>query len=146
MSSFVEDLNKYSADKIVEMYGTHVLTNITVGGKYTAYYKSAIIEENSSTEKTEIVSAGAKYNLSNIGLDAHGSWSKTEVEERNKKILIGNAILRLLVVLPRVLLLRSHPSKDQVLVLIWEHGQSRLMICILDYLMSTGMLRILFMI
>ena len=52
------------------MYGTHVLTNITVGGKYTAYYKSAIIEENSSTEKTEIVSAGAKYNLSNIGLDA----------------------------------------------------------------------------
>ena len=29
--------------------------------------------------------AGAKYNLSNIGLDAHGSWSKTEVEERNKK-------------------------------------------------------------
>lgn len=85
LSSFVEDLNKYSADKIVEMYGTHVLTNITVGGKYTAYYKSAIIEENSSTEKTEIVSAGAKYNLSNIGLDAHGSWSKTEVEERNKK-------------------------------------------------------------
>ena len=80
-----EDLNKYSADKIVEMYGTHVLTNITVGGKYTAYYKSVIIEENSSTEKTEIVSAGAKYNLSNIGLDAHGSWSKTEVEERNKK-------------------------------------------------------------
>lgn len=62
LSSFVEDLNKYSADKIVEMYGTHVLTNITVGGKYTAYYKSAIIEENSSTEKTEIVSAGAKYN------------------------------------------------------------------------------------
>ena len=85
LSSFVEDLNKYSADKIVEMYGTHVLTNITVGGKYTAYYKSAIIEETSSTEKTEIVSAGAKYNLSNIGLDAHGSWSKTEVEERNKK-------------------------------------------------------------
>lgn len=85
LSSFVEDLNKYSADKIVEMYGTHVLTNITVGGKYTAYYKSAIIEENSSTEKTKIVSAGAKYNLSNIGLDAHGSWSKTEVEERNKK-------------------------------------------------------------
>ena len=85
LSSFVEDLNKYSADKIVEMYGTHVLTNITVGGKYTAYYKSVIIEENSSTEKTEIVSAGAKYNLSNIGLDAHGSWSKTEVEERNKK-------------------------------------------------------------
>lgn len=85
LSSFVEDLNKYSADRIVEMYGTHVLTNIIVGGKYTAYYKSAIIEENSSTEKTEIVSAGAKYNLSNIGLDAHGSWSKTEVEERNKK-------------------------------------------------------------
>lgn len=36
------------------MYGTHVLTNITVGGKYTAYYKSVIIEENSSTEKQRL--------------------------------------------------------------------------------------------
>ena len=26
--SFIEDLNKYSADKIVEMYGTHVLTKV----------------------------------------------------------------------------------------------------------------------
>jgi hypothetical protein len=42
------------------MYGTHFLTNITVGGKYTAYYKSVIIEENSSTEKTEIVSVRGK--------------------------------------------------------------------------------------
>ena len=40
----------------------------------------------------------------------------------------------------------QNPSKDQVLVLIWEHGQSQLMTSILDYLMSTGMLRILFMI
>lgn len=85
LSSFAEDLNRYSADKIVEMYGTHVLTNITVGGTYTAYYKSTIIEENSSTEKTNTVSAGAKFNLKKVGLDANGSWSKTEIEERNKK-------------------------------------------------------------
>lgn len=84
-SVFIDDLNKYSADKIVEMYGTHVLTNITVGGIYTAYYKSSIIEEDNNAEKTKIVSAGAKYNLNKIGLDANGSWSKTEITEHNKK-------------------------------------------------------------
>lgn len=83
--AFTEDLNKYSADKIVEMYGTHVLTNITVGGIYTAYYKSAIIEENSRTEKTTTVGAGAKYNFNKMGLDANGSWSSTAIKERNKK-------------------------------------------------------------
>lgn len=85
LSSFVEDLNKFSADRIVAMYGTHVLTNIIVGGTYTAYYKSAIIEENSRTEKTKSVSAGAKHNMGEIGLDANGSWSRTEMAEQNKK-------------------------------------------------------------
>ena len=83
--SFTEDLDKYSADKIVEMYGTHVLTNITVGGVYTAYYKSSIIEEDNHIEKTNTVSAGVKFNTSKIGLDSNGSWSSTEITEKNKK-------------------------------------------------------------
>lgn len=84
-STFKEDLNNYSADKIVELYGTHVLTNITVGGTYTAFYKSVITEVNNKTEKTATVSAGAKYSLSRVGLDANGSWSNTEITEMNKK-------------------------------------------------------------
>lgn len=84
-STFTEDLNKYSAGKIVEMYGTHVLTNIIVGGKFVADYKSAIVEETNRTEKTKTVSAGAKFNLSKIGLDANGSWSRTEITQTNKK-------------------------------------------------------------
>lgn len=82
---FVDDLKKYSADKIVTMYGTHVLTNITVGGSYTAYYKSTILEENSRTEKTKTVKAGAKCCLKKIGIDANGSWSSTTISELNKK-------------------------------------------------------------
>ena len=82
---FLEDLNKYSADKIVEIYGTHVLTNVIIGGKYIAYYKSAITETNDRSEKTKVVSAGAKINLSKIGLDANGTWSSTEITEVNKK-------------------------------------------------------------
>lgn len=84
-SAFVEDLDRYSADKIVEMYGTHVLTDIIVGGTYIAYYKSTIVEENSHEEKVNTVSAGVKFNLSKIGLDANGSWSKKEVKEANVK-------------------------------------------------------------
>lgn len=82
---FLEDLDRYSADKIVEIYGTHVLTNIIVGGKYIAFYKSAIIETNNRSEKKTTVSAGAKFNISKIGLDANGTWSKTEITEQNNK-------------------------------------------------------------
>lgn len=83
--SFLSDIQKYSADKIVLKYGTHVLTNFTVGGKYTGLYKSAIVEENNHTEKTKTVSAGAKANFSGIGLDANGSWSTTSIQESNTK-------------------------------------------------------------
>lgn len=83
--TFLEDLNKYSADKIVEIYGTHVLTNVIIGGKYIAYYKSVITETTDRSEKTKVVSAGAKFNLSEIGLDANGTWSSTEITEVSRK-------------------------------------------------------------
>lgn len=83
--TFIQDLNKFSADDIVKMYGTHVLTDIMVGGIYSAIYKSAIVEEDNRVEKTRTVSSGAKFNLSKIGLDANGTWSTTEINERNKK-------------------------------------------------------------
>lgn len=82
---FLEDLNKYSADRIVEIYGTHVLTNVIVGGKYVAYYRSAIIETNEHNERKKTVTAGAKFNMKKIGLDANGTWSKTEITEQNRK-------------------------------------------------------------
>ena len=84
-ATFLEDLKKYPADKIITMYGTHLLTNIIVGGKYVAYYKSIILDETNRTEKTKSVSAGAKVNLSSIGLDANGTWNRTEVTEQNRK-------------------------------------------------------------
>lgn len=84
-SKFVADLNQYSADEIVKMYGTHVLTNVTVGGSYKAYYKSAIVEETSRIEKTKTVTAGAKYNMVKVGLDANGTWNTTTITETNKK-------------------------------------------------------------
>lgn len=49
------------------MYGTHVLTKITVGGSYRAYYKSVIVEEANRTEKMKTVTAGAKYNMKRWG-------------------------------------------------------------------------------
>lgn len=81
---FVEDLKRYSADKIIKLYGTHVLTNIIIGGKYVAYYKSAIIDKGDRSEKTKTVSAGVKFNLSRIGLDANGTWDRTEIIEQNR--------------------------------------------------------------
>lgn len=82
---FLSDLGKLSADAIVRKYGTHVLTNIVVGGRYTALYKSAIVEQTNHSEKKNIVSAGAKYNMSRVGLDLAGSWDKKEITDTNTK-------------------------------------------------------------
>lgn len=82
---FKKDIEEKPVDSIVAWYGTHVMTDIIVGGKYTAYYKSAIIKENNYKSKTKTVDAGAKFNMKVTGLDADGSWSRTEITEENKK-------------------------------------------------------------
>lgn len=84
-ATFLADLERYSADQIVKIYGTHVLTNVIVGGRYVAYYKSSIIDTNNRIEKKKSVTAGVKFNMSKIGLDINGSWNRTEIIEQNWK-------------------------------------------------------------
>ena len=95
-ATFLEDLKKYSADDIIQMYGTHVLTDITVGGRYTAYYKSVIIKEDNRTEKKKTVEAGLKLNFSKVGLDTSGTWNRTEIVETSKKNSTWNCTIRAL--------------------------------------------------
>lgn len=86
-SEFLEDLEKLSADKIVEVYGTHVLTNVTVGGKYVAYYKSEIVDANNESEKKAIVSIGANYIMSQIGVSMYAILHKDKITKLNHKNL-----------------------------------------------------------
>ena len=82
-TSFKEDLVCLSADAIVLKYGTHVLLDITVGGMYTASYKSAIIATSSSFTKTKSVEAGIKLGFKGVGLDFSTSQTTSETNAYN---------------------------------------------------------------
>jgi hypothetical protein len=60
--NFIADLQTKTADQIVEIYGTHVLTDIKTGGKVHMLYRSVINEAN----KREIVINGASFALKRI--------------------------------------------------------------------------------
>lgn len=82
---FSEDLNSLSADQLVLKYGTHVMTDITIGGFYKANYNSAIIEQTSSSTKSKTVEAGLKVNLGVVGLSLGSSTATTETIALNQK-------------------------------------------------------------
>ncbi|QQS96122.1 MAC/perforin domain-containing protein [Sphingobacterium spiritivorum] len=57
-ASFVNDLNRLSAQEIVSYYGTHVCTNIVLGAKFSFSYRT----ETSSSKKRESLAAGLAVN------------------------------------------------------------------------------------
>lgn len=77
---FLEDLDKYPADKVVEKYGTHVLMDISLGGRYKLIYRSAIEEEEYFTNKEYIVKHEFNTLLSKIGFLAPSSNIQTDEE------------------------------------------------------------------
>ena len=82
---FLSDLNSnsFNADQFVLDYGTHVLTDITMGGQLQIIYRSAIIEESDYTRKKEIVKAGLAGTLKKIGLSANVD-KESEIKETLK--------------------------------------------------------------
>lgn len=67
-SKFITELETLNADEFVAAYGTHVLTDITLGGILRVVYKSTSIDQSNSTNKTNTVKAGFQAILSNVGL------------------------------------------------------------------------------
>lgn len=56
---FIYCLNNLSASRIVELYGTHVFTQVSLGGKLEVDYKSKI----NSSQKKAIVNQGISYEV-----------------------------------------------------------------------------------
>lgn len=82
---FFEDLNNLSADKSVEEYGTHILTDITIGRQYISDFRSIISEEIDTQSKQKIVSAGVAINISKFGFNLDKETDKTISTTLNKK-------------------------------------------------------------
>lgn len=90
---FLEDLNRLSADRLVERYGTHVLSDITIGGRYKIMFKSVIENTNNSITKKNTVAAGLSFVLKKIGFSFNVDRSITinetlAKENRNKELLV----------------------------------------------------------
>lgn len=84
--NFTKDLAKYTADEIVNIYGTHVLTNFTIGGRLKATYRSAITEKPYFTNKTLTLDAQFNTLLAKIGFYYFASSNKQTDEEFNQGI------------------------------------------------------------
>lgn len=64
---FIEDLDRLSPDRIVERYGTHVLTDFIIGGRYKLMFRSIIIHTKDASHKKKTVASGLKAALFGIG-------------------------------------------------------------------------------
>lgn len=66
--SFKEDLERLSPDRIIERYGTHVLTDIIIGGRYKLIFRSVITKARDASTKRRTVSSGFQSTLDGIGV------------------------------------------------------------------------------
>lgn len=82
---FLRDLNLYTPEQFVKMYGTHVLLDITIGGSLQFNYRSTIEEASSTTEKKKTVESGLKFNIGSFGADRTNSHTNEEIKTWNKK-------------------------------------------------------------
>lgn len=86
--NFLYDLDvNFNPQNIIAKYGTHVYTNVKIGGKLTLLYKAAISSTCSEIEKKSTVTAGLSGSIGKIfGGSVDVSTSKEEIEKASKNI------------------------------------------------------------
>ena len=79
-NEFTEDLKNLSADRIVERYGTHVLTDFVIGGRYKLIFRSVIAKQMDSSTKRKAVESSFELSLKKIGFSVNVENS-TQIDE-----------------------------------------------------------------
>lgn len=92
-ANFLSDCQTMSPQDIIKYYGTHVLRDITLGGKLSAKYRSRI----SSTDKKHKVEIGAKagvFKVFGLGMSVGGGTNinESELTENKYQTLTYSAI------------------------------------------------------
>lgn len=90
---FIQDVNRLSPTRLVERYGTHVLTDITIGGRYRLLFRSVIDKTTSRNEKKSIVKAGAEATWNGIKGKAENESTNETItnkvnENRHKELFV----------------------------------------------------------
>lgn len=84
---FVNDVQNLPVDRIIERYGTHVLTDFTIGGRMNLLYKSAIHTMGSKETKRTIVEAGINLVTKKINIAADNSTTDEKIERYSNENL-----------------------------------------------------------
>ncbi|WP_294185510.1 MAC/perforin domain-containing protein [uncultured Sphingobacterium sp.] len=77
---FLNNITNQNADALVQRYGTHVMLDISIGGRLRFNYSGAIFNESSYENKKEAVKLGLGISLFNvIGLNITSNKTKEEI-------------------------------------------------------------------
>jgi len=88
---FLNNLNTYTAEQLVERYGTHVMLDISIGGRLRFDYSGFIENESDMTKKASTLKAGLGlpiFSALNINITASSTkaeMTKSASETRNKE-------------------------------------------------------------
>lgn len=85
LDDFKEDLSHLSPDRLIERYGTHVLTDFIIGGRYKLMFKSVITNSKDASSKRKTVATGFKSSLFNIGFSLNTSRTVQTDESLSKE-------------------------------------------------------------
>lgn len=91
---FIANLSNYSADELVERYGTHVLLGLSIGGRLKYDYKGAVIKETTFERKVRAIKAGFSIGVDkifgvNLSSDVSNEEKLTIANETTDKAFIG---------------------------------------------------------
>jgi hypothetical protein len=76
---FLTYLSNYSAEQIVQTYGTHILLGIDIGGRLKYDYRGSIVKETTFEQKLRAVKAGFSIGIAKIfSIDLSADVSKEE--------------------------------------------------------------------
>lgn len=81
-NAFKRAVAEKTAEELIELYGTHVLANISMGGRYDLNYLYTRTETSSSTDIE--ASAKASYRYVSGGASGTDETDKTEIETHSK--------------------------------------------------------------
>lgn len=87
---FLEDINRYSAEQIIEIYGTHVLTHITLGGRYRLMYKSCFTKTTDQTTRKKQLQQDSEPFLVNLELNLTQEEKRLQTKFWQKKMHLRN--------------------------------------------------------
>lgn len=77
---FLEDLENKTPMQFIAMYGTHVLTDITLGGRLQFNYRSEIYDVSEKSQKRIFVESGVKTKILGIGADITQSYDREDIK------------------------------------------------------------------